>query len=201
MKYNIGEKIEVFSIDELPKVPDYLKYFICIGGGKNYECFLETKKLSRADFMKKYRNKIDSCHIPIYEDDDLIIRQDAQIPIPGFYIVATKSSYKKISDMDFTLYQKCLYYAFLIKKELLNNFFINRVFIYYDEHYQKPSSTHFWIMPIYDSVLKEYNLNPTILNYDIWEYQDLFEFQSTKNDIYRINNIMKKKLNERGKII
>lgn len=193
----IGRKIEVYSLSELASLPDGLKYFACIGGNKNYECFIESKQLSRALFMEKYLHDLDKCHIPVYEDEDIIIRQDAQVAIPGFYIVATKKFFKNITQMDLETYQKCLYYVSLIRKELKNNFDVERAYMYYDEHYNKPSSTHFWIMPIYENIIKENDLNPTILSSDVWKYQDLFEFSQTKKDIYIINQGMRKILGKR----
>lgn len=194
----IGKKIEVYSLSELGDLPDELKYFACIGGSKNYECFIESKKISRAVFMEKYLNDLDKCHIPIYEDEDIIIRQDAQIAIPGFYIVATKRNFKNITQMDLKIYQKCLYYVALIRKELKKRFDIERAYMYYDEHYKKPSSTHFWIMPVYKNMIEDNNLNPTILSTDVWKYQDMFEFSKTKEDIYIINKEMKNILNKGG---
>lgn len=193
----IGKKIEVYSLSELSQLSNDLKYFACIGGNKNYECFIESKKLSRALFMEKYLDDLDKCHIPIYEDKDIIIRQDAQIAIPGFYIIATKSNFKNIIQMDLETYQKCLYFVSLIRKELKNNFDIDRAYMYYDEHYRKPSSTHFWVMPLYEKVIKDNNLNSTILSDDIWKYQELFEFSQTKKDIYEINQGMTKILTKR----
>ena len=51
MNKKIGEKIEVYSLSELPLLQDELKFFACIGGNKNYECFIESKQLSRALFQ------------------------------------------------------------------------------------------------------------------------------------------------------
>ena len=198
MNDKIGKKIEVYSLSELPKFQEDLKYFACIGGNKNFECFLESNKLSRANFMKKYLDKLDECHIPIYEDEDIIVRQDAQIAIPGFYIVATQNIYKNITQMEIDMYQRCLYFVSLVRQKLKDNFGIERVYMYYDEHYKKPSSTHFWVMPIYEKVVKENNLNATILTNDIWRYQELFEFCKTKDAIYEINNTMRKVL-KKGK--
>lgn len=194
MSLDIGKKLEVYSLEELPKTAEELKFFACIGGNKNYQCFLESKKLSRAEFMQQYQTLLDPCHIPVYEDNEIVIRQDAQIPIPGFYIVATKQNFRKVSSMDLETYQKCLRYSALVKQGLKSEFGIDRVYMYYDEHYTKPSSTHFWVMPIYEEVLLENSLNATILNYDIWKYQELFEFQNSKENIYEINDGMKKVL-------
>lgn len=188
----IGKKIEVYSLSELPNPQDGLKYFACIGGSKNFECFLESTKLSRANFMKKYLEKLDKCHIPIYEDDDITIRQDAQIAIPGFYIVASQNNYKNITQMDLRTYQKCLHFVSLVRRELKDTFGIERAYMYYDEHYNKPSSTHFWVMPVYNDVIKDNNLNATILSNDIWKYQESFEFSKTKEYIYEINDGMRK---------
>lgn len=197
MNNKIGEKIEVYSLSELPLLQDELKFFACIGGNKNYECFIESKQLSRALFMEKYLKSLDKCHFPIYEDENIIIRQDAQIAIPGFYIVATKKAYKNITQMDLNTYQNCLYFVSLVRQELKNSFDIEHAYMYYDEHYNKPSSTHFWVMPIYDNVIKDNNLNATILSNDIWKYQDLFEFSKTKKEIYEINDGMRKILKKR----
>ena len=194
MNDKIGDKIEVYSLSELKRLQDGLKYFACIGGSKNFECFLESNSLSRADFMKKYSDRLDKCHIPIYEDNDIVIRQDAQIAIPGFYIVATKNNYKNISQMDLELYQKCLFFVSYVEATLKNLFGIDRIYQYYDEHYNKPSSTHFWVMPVYNSIVKENGLNATILSRDIWKYQELFDFCNTKTEIYRINDGMRKML-------
>lgn len=187
----IGKKVEVYSLDELQSLPEGLKYFSCIGGSKNFESFVDSDQLSRAVFMEKYKNVLDDSHIPIYEDSEIMIRQDAQIAIPGFYIVATKSMYKNITKMNLELYQKCLKYVALLRQELKSNFNVHQAFMYYDEHYNKPSSTHFWVMPIYESVVRENNLNATILSNDIWKYQELFEFSKTKNEIYEMNDRMR----------
>jgi len=195
MDIKIGQSIDVYSLNELPLTTDDLKFFACVGGTKNYQCFLETKKLSRAEFMKKYSASIDRCHVPIYEDEDIVITQDAQIPIPGFYIIATKKIYKRISDMELSLYQKCMQFSAIIKKEIIKEFGVNRCFMYYDEHYNKPSSVHFWVMPIYEEVLEEYKLDATILSYDVWKYQELFEFQYSKDMIYEMNDRMRVILN------
>ena len=189
-------KIEVYKLDELPIPEENMKYFACIGGSKNYECFYESTSLSRAEFMEKYADKLDKCHIPIYEDDDIKITQDAQIPIPGFYIIATKGIYKKLCYMDIELYKKCLNYVAKVRKLLKEEFNIENAYMYYDEHYKKPSSTHLWVMPVYEDVVNKYNLDATILSKDIWTYQDIFEFQYTKDDIYRINDRMRELLNK-----
>lgn len=198
MNKKIEKKIEVYSLSELPPTQKELKYFSCIGGNKNYECFLESNKLSRALFMEKHLKYLDKCHIPIYEDKDIIIRQDAQIAIPGFYIVASKKMYKNITQMDLETYKKCLYFVSLVRQELKDTFCIERAYMYYDEHYNKPSSTHFWVMPIYKDILNDNHLNATILSSDIWKYQELFEFSKTKEDIYIINEGMRKILKNRS---
>jgi len=194
MSLDIGKSLEVYSLEELPRIKEQLKFFACIGGNRNYQCFLESKQLSRAEFMNIYQARLDPCHVPIYEDNDIVIRQDAFIPIPGFYIIATKNVYKKISYMEMSIYQKCLRYSSLVKSSLESEFGINRVYMYYDEHYNKPSSTHFWVMPIHEEIIHKNNLNPTILNYDIWKYQELFEFQYYRDNIYEVNDVMKKVL-------
>ena len=188
--------IEVFSLDELPKAKKGMKYFACIGGNKNYQCFLEAKSLSRAEFMDKYAQYIDKCHTPIYEDSDIIIRQDAQYAIPGFYVVATRKKYKNIAEIDSELYSKCLRFIDRISGILNNKYGVNNIYIYYDEHLEKPSSTHFWIMPIYEKEIKRNKYKPSIIYHDIWKYQDLFFYKKTKKRIIKINNEIRNLLKE-----
>lgn len=188
--------LEVYDISEVPLIDDCRKkYYICIGGNKNYQCILSDKNLSRGEFMEQYASMLDEALNPVYEDNDIVIRQDAKIALPGFYIVATKRRYDRITDMPLETYIKCMNYtkkiSKCIRKEMKSD---DKIYIYYDEHYKKPMSTHFWVMPIYKKYLDKYDIEATILKKDIWYYQDIFKFIFTKDDIYKYNNLIREQL-------
>lgn len=180
--------IEVDSVKEIPIIEDKnKKYFVCIGGQKNYQCFCAEKRLSRGEFMNKYCDYLDECLRPIYEDEEIIIRQDAKIALPGFYIVAPKVRYEKILEMPLELYSKCMKYAFIIREQLKKIKDNCKVYIYHDEHYLKPASAHFWVMPIYDNKEAVSQMNLTIFDNDIWGYQDYFKYSENREDILSLN--------------
>lgn len=181
-----GEFIEIDELDEIPPTSKDTKFFICIGGKKNYQCFLESKKLSRGEFLDRYELQLDSAISILYQDEDVVVRQDVQFAIPGFYIIATKQQARRLKDLDKIVVGKCFNIANLIKRELLEDNRIQAVFIGYDEHYEKPTSTHFWVLPIH----KEKGLPRDISIHDskFWDYfANSYKFQETKEQINNYN--------------
>lgn len=188
MELKNGNILEVFDLKELPIIESTnLKYFICIGGEKNYQCFLASNSLSRSEFMKHYGEQIDPCLQPIFEDLEIEVRQDAVMAVPGFYIVTTKKYYKRLSDMPLEVYRRCMIVVSCVKKALENLFGLKDIFVYYDEHYNKPSVAHFWVLPIHKDMVSKYDLKMSITSKDIWRYQELFKYQYTKDEILLFN--------------
>lgn len=200
MNYNIGDMIEVYNAKEIPKLPNGMKFFYCLGGSKNFQCFVDTPTMSMSEFLIKYRKRIDSCFEPVYESLDFIIMQDAKKAIPGFYIISPKKHYKKIVEMDINMYTKAMQLASKIKQFLKVSFNANKVYIYHEEHHKKPTSVHFWVLPIYNDITSKYHLSPTINNFDIWKYLDVLEFSDVKDKIYSTNQKMRNYLNQKDLI-
>jgi len=195
MRY--GDIFEVDDITELPMVDSESKFFVCIGGEKNYQCFFESKKLSRGQFLEKYDSQLDSSISILYQDDDVIIRQDVQFAIPGFYIIATKNAVRRIKDLDIDVVEKCYKLAYIIKTELLKDVEVQSVFIGYDEHYEKPSSTHFWILPIYREKKLDYSIS--VQDKEFWNYFGYsYKFQESKQRIYTLNDKIREVLKRWG---
>lgn len=169
--------LEVFGEDELPKPPDGKKYFMCIGGNKNFQCFLEDKTLSRGMFMKKYQDQLSACLQPVFKNESIQVRQDAQYAVPGFFIVSPVLEYAGLGSTPDNILYECLVYAYKIRNKMLLHHEVKDVYIYYDENYSKPTSTHFWVLPIYTHDL------PSITKTDIWRYIRSFEYSVTKDKI------------------
>lgn len=191
------EVLEVFDEKELPTTPKGKKYFVCIGGAKNFQCFLGDSSISRGEFVLSHEDEIDESLKPVYSDGQIIVRQDARYAIPGFYIVSPKSTrYRSIDEMPQDLFEKCMLTVRNVKKGLLASG-IDRSHIYNDEKYKNPISVHFWVLPIHEAYIERYHLNPTIYSKDIWTYLDVFpRYSETKQQILSLNKTMKHYLSE-----
>ncbi|MFR3315108.1 hypothetical protein [Simiaoa sp.] len=190
------EILEVFDESELPvKAEKGKKYYINLGGSKNFQCIYADSSLSRGDFMEKYRSILDSAMNPVYEDKDIVVRQDAKLALPGFYIVASKKRYDKIVDMPIELFIKCMKCANLIAGYMRKEMSVHdKIYVYYEEHYIKPMTAHFWVMPLYQKYTNQYEIYPEIFNKNIWKYVESFSFIETREKIYKCNNIISQKI-------
>lgn len=171
--------IEVYNLNDLPKAPQGFKYFSCIGGNKNFQCFLETEKLSRGEFLELYNKKLDSSLRSISFSKKVQIRQDVMYAIPGFMIVSPIMHYRNLNSLPIYLFYECFLAALFIRHYLYNIKKIKYVYIYYDEHAWKPSTAHFWVLPIFESHC-EIGSIPQIQNQSIWDYMNSFEYTHEK---------------------
>lgn len=121
--------LEVFSENELPLAPEGKKFFTCIGGKKNFQCFLSDNWMSKGQFITTHENELDDCLKPIYENNGIVVRQDAKYAIPGFYIVSPKEHFSNIHDMPATMFQRCMFIAQNVKKDYRHWEFNKRIFI------------------------------------------------------------------------
>jgi diadenosine tetraphosphate (Ap4A) HIT family hydrolase len=194
-KSRTEEVLEVFDKDELSVAPEGKKYFVCIGGNRNFQCFLGDSNMSRGEFILSHEDEIDDCLKPIYSDDQIIVRQDAEYAIPGFYIVSPRSHYRSIDEMPQDTYARCMVMVRDIKKGL-STLGLARAHIYNDEKYSLPAFAHFWVLPLHEEFIDDHNLNPTIYSRDIWSYLDSYpRYNVTKPQILEFNEEMRHYLN------
>ncbi|MBP5352925.1 MAG: hypothetical protein J6Y91_04080 [Alphaproteobacteria bacterium] len=191
LKSEIIAKLEVYDENELPTPPDGQKFFTCIGGKKNFQCFLSDERVSKGQFIMQHEGELDDCLKPVYENEGIVVRQDAKYAIPGFYIVSPKEHFSNIHTMPPVLFQRCMLIAKNVQQGLAS-LGIPRTHIYHDEKYKKPISAHFWVLPLYERMIKEQGLNASITSKDIWDYQDSFpRYSDTKYKIRELNVRMK----------
>lgn len=197
-KPKIEKIVEVFDESEIPPVPKGKKYFVCIGGSKNFQGFLSDSSMSKGEFIFTHEDKLDDCLRPILEDNQIVVRQDAKYAIPGFYIVSPKTHYRRIDEMPYGIYEKCMRVARKVRGGLLT-LGVNQAHIYHDEKYKSPASAHFWVLPIDKQQIEEKKLNPTIFSHDIWTYLETFpRFKETKFRIIEFNKKMEQYLRTNG---
>jgi len=185
----IEKILEVLDERDLPDAPAGKKYFVCIGGNKNFQCFLADSSLSKGEFLFAHENDLDDCLRPIYDDGQIVVRQDAKYAIPGFYIVSTRETYRTVDEMPLSLFMRCMILTRKIKSGLLD-LNVSQTHMYNDEKLNSPASVHFWVLPIHKRYAEDHNL--TIYSSDIWKYLDSYpRFVYTKQNIFKINEKMK----------
>ncbi len=190
----IDEILEIDDELELPMAPVGKKYYVCIGGAKNFQAFLCDDTMSKGEFLDKFTNEIDDVLAPVYEDEDLVVRQDAKYAIPGFYIVSPKKHYRSIDKMPQEYFDHCMIIAKRVKENVAE-LGVETSHIYHDEKYLKPASVHFWILPLPRN--PELTSQLSIYSKDIWTYLDTYpRFSETYKQIRDYNDHMRQAMNQ-----
>ena len=190
--------LKVYEVDDvLEQVPfgKGERRFDCLGGSKNFQVFIGSNKMSRTEFLNKYKSQLDKCIIPVYEDEDITISQDSRFALPGFYIIATKKIQRTIVELDISTYMKCVFYQYSIS-EILEKEFGIKSHLYYEEHNKKSASTHFWVVPLYENLIQSNNFNASIDSVDIWKYLDAVRYKDVKDKIIKLNKFFSSRLKE-----
>ncbi len=178
--------IEVYREEEIPELPEGMKYFVCIGGSRNFQCFPESRSLSRGDFMRKYQDQLAECLQPVFRTDTVQVRQDAMYAVPGFFIVSPIDEYAGLRSTPEDVLSECLLYSELVRKKMAAHPAVKNVQIYYNENFLKPTSTHFWVLPLFtDSRL-------SITQEGFWDYVCSFEYSKSKEEIFYWIDYLKK---------
>ena len=127
---------------------------------------------------------------PIYDDGNIIIRQDAEWPIPAFYIVSINNHIGSFDQLDEVTRYKITNAIYFVRKGIRENFGIERAQIYHEE---KISSPHFhvWILPLWEDQMQKIGIQPKIYESNVKKYIDSFSFNETKNKILECNKKMK----------
>lgn len=149
----------------------------------------------RGCFMVKNEDKMSDLLNPIYKNKGIVVRQDAEWPIPAFYIVSIDEHIGSISDLDDRLCIEIILIIKKIRKGLKDLFGIDRAQIYHEEKINAPHF-HIWILPLWNDVMKKNNIYPKIYESNVKQYIDLFKYESTKKKIKECNEKMKKYLSE-----
>jgi hypothetical protein len=178
---------EVFSKDELVAPRGY-RYLDFIGGRKNYMMFLVKYNYPRNKFFIDYGHLLDEILSPVFDDGEIVIRQDASFPLPGFYILSFHRQFKNIIEIDKRLYLKAmelLQYTREGMKELLD---IEYVHIYYEEKDKESCNVHFWVMPVDYRTRQVHN----IFDIDQEQYLKSFDLADERYKIFKYNKMMRK---------
>lgn len=144
----------------------------------------------RGCFMNKNEVEMPECISPIYEKNGVVIRQDAEWPIPAFYIISIRDHIGSIADLDMKLCYEIIKMTKIVRMGLRDLFEINNAQIYHEEKINAPHF-HLWLLPLWNEEIKKNNLYPKIYESNVKKYIDLFDYDSNKNKIIECNYKMK----------
>ena len=198
----MNEFIDVYNLNELPKINKNYRYLDFLGGTKQFRCYIVPKDMPRCIFIEKNRNVLDEILLPIYIDDDICISQDASYPLPGFYIISLRKHFKNIMELDFAVYNKMNFWIYEMRKAMKKVLNIDFVNIYYEEKTSNSANVHYWLMPV---VIKN-NVVPKLHDLYLREYLESFKLSDNKEIIKNYNERLKKyiednKISEKMRLI
>ncbi len=130
---------------------------------------------------------------PIWQNEDIIIRQDVEWPIPAFYIVSLRKHIGSIADISAETAKKLFEMIALVRRGMREVLKIERVQLYHEEKIINPH-VHFWLLPLWQQKMDKYQINPKIYEGNVKTYIDLFKYCETKDDILMCNRLMKEYL-------
>lgn len=162
--------------------------------GTSYEV---DEPYCRGCFMLKNDHLMPKYIDPIYYDGNVIVRQDAEWPIPAFYIVSIKDHIGCFDKLDEETRNKINNAIYLVRKGIRECFGIERAQIYHEE---KISSPHFhvWILPLWEDTMNKIGVQPKIYESNVKKYIDSFSFDENKDKILECNKKMKEYFKMKG---
>lgn len=149
----------------------------------------------RGCFMEQNAEKLPVHINPIYDDKKIVIRQDAEWPIPAFYIISIHEHIGAFDKLDTETRTKVAEALYWVRKGIRENFRIERAQIYHEEKISSPHF-HIWVLPLWKDVMEKFNIQPKIYESNVREYIGLFDFEKNKQKILQCNQIMRQYLNE-----
>ena len=152
----------------------------------------------RGCFMNSNESKMPRYIDPVYDDGNIVIRQDAEWPIPAFFIISIKKHLGAFDLLDRETRNKISNAIYFVRKGLRELFGIDRAQFYHEEKLSSPHF-HIWMLPLWKNVMDKYNIQPKIYESNVKNYIDLFDFKTNKEEILQCNKKMKEYL--KGKLL
>lgn len=160
--------------------------------------FLDRSELSVDDNMCRgcYLERADNLPIelsPIWMNDFFVIRQDAECPVPGFFIVSARQHIHTIGDLTPEQASELGVILNRLRDTMSKNLGIKRSHVFLEERLIEPH-LHIWMLPLWPNIMKEHQIDPKIWNSNIYTYISLFTYEENKDNILHINQIMRQAL-------
>jgi diadenosine tetraphosphate (Ap4A) HIT family hydrolase len=147
----------------------------------------------RGCFMNAHDADLPSEIAPIVQNELIIVRQDAEWPIPGFYIVSLRPHVGSIADVDPEVAAALGVCVHFVRKAMRDQLGIGRAQTYHEEKIIGPHY-HVWLLPLWQEVMDRHAIQPKIYDLNIRTYIDLFKYDACKDQIAACNRIMRETL-------
>lgn len=182
--------IDVEKREDLPPIPEKMRYIYFYGGTKNYRAYIAPEEISRADFMELYKEYVPEHNQPIYENDGIIVRADPKYPCPGFYIFALNKTYRAFDLLDDITFMRFCFILKKVKEAMRSELKINYAHLLSNEKSDPFVNVHFWLLPVNGET------SPDLLDFDVKSYLKSFKPKDEINKILMYNQILKDYFNK-----
>lgn len=161
----------------------------------NWSNFKVDDNECRWCFIKNNEEKIWSHIKPVYKDKLISIRQDAEWPVPWFYVVSINEHIWSIADIPDKIVARLWIAVKYLRIALRDVLLIGKTQIYQEERIIN-SHYHIRVLPLRDNVVKEsFNgNNPKIYDNNIVDYINKFSFEENNQKILEYNEKIKEYL-------
>lgn len=151
----------------------------------------------RGCWMNENPEKLPSLVKPIWENENIIIRQDVEWPVPAFFIISVRNHSESIAFLPEDVAMDLFRGLYFVRKGMYEKLNIQKVSVFHEE---KPvnAHVHYWVLPIWKDALKEVGV-PKVYLGNVKQYIDSFCFKETKDKIEYCNNIMRLYLKDKMK--
>lgn len=127
---------------------------------------------------------------PIWENDHFVIRQDAECPVPGFYIVAARQHIHSVGDLSVDQAGMLGIIINRLREHMRRSINVQRLHIILEERMISPH-LHIWLLPLWPETMQQHHIDPKVWNSNILEYLMLFRYADNREKILSFNAAMK----------
>ena len=138
-------------------------------------CILEDEAFDSPDEIR-----------PVYQDASIAVRQDAEWPVPGFYVVGLRQHVGSFDQIELDTHLRMARVLRAVRKAL-RQLGANRVHLVQEEKHVG-AHLHYWLLPLWEEVLVRQGINPRLYESNILEYLGHFEYQAERERITQFND-------------
>lgn len=155
----------------------------------NGTSFVVDASTCRGCFMNEHEHELPRDITPVYDDEEILVRQDAEWPVPGFYIVSLRSHIGAIDEVGDELYNRLTEVLRLTRRAMRRSLGVDKVHLIQEEKLSA-AHLHFWMLPLWPQVLSANDVNPRVYESNLMEYIALFSYADQRQAIRKCNRLM-----------
>ena len=146
-------------------------------------CILESETFDSPDEIR-----------PVYQDANIAVRQDAEWPVPGFYVVGLRQHVGSFDQIELDTHLRMARVLRAVRKAQ-RQLGANRVHLVQEEK-RAGAHLHYWLLPLWDAILERHAINPRLYEHNILEYLAHFEYRVERQRIAQFNERIHKLIPE-----